>query len=362
MNVRRGFKTTTMEGGIRQTVTVQWPGHIAPGSTTQHIFTFWDFLPTAAELAGAEMPPRIDGVSAVAAMLGRGDEAAPPSPRTLYYEFCWNNVPNTPAKMAKIGNLKGALPVVYGDGWTQAVRLGDWKGYRTNQVNTGVMLFDLSSDIGELTDVASKHPDIVAKIIAVMEAEHTPNPMWPSANVTHPICCANCFSVDGKGCPAPCGGQPPPAPRPAPSPARPAMPATNVTLATLRGTWIQEGYAMSRATADWGGPEYDWQPGATFAFTTTGSDSVVFKVDNVDCSNCCWKNLTGRFDAESSSLAVEQVGPKGSCPDLMEGTGQLVWSSSKLCVDWHVNPVFVEIQETAPATDVGRWPRWCHAQ
>ena len=28
----RGFKTTTMEGGIRQTVTVQWPGHIAPGT------------------------------------------------------------------------------------------------------------------------------------------------------------------------------------------------------------------------------------------------------------------------------------------------------------------------------------------
>jgi arylsulfatase A-like enzyme len=33
-------------------------------STTEHIFTFWDLLPTAAELAGAALPPRIDGVSA----------------------------------------------------------------------------------------------------------------------------------------------------------------------------------------------------------------------------------------------------------------------------------------------------------
>jgi hypothetical protein len=98
----RGFKTTVMEGGIRQTVTVQWPGHIAAGRTTEHIFTFWDFLPTAAELAGAPLPPRIDGISAVSVMLGEVDGAAPPQPRTLYYEFCWNSVMNTPEKIAKV--------------------------------------------------------------------------------------------------------------------------------------------------------------------------------------------------------------------------------------------------------------------
>ena len=98
----RGFKTTVMEGGIRQTVAVQWPGHIAAGTTTEHIFTFWDFLPTAAELVGAPLPPRIDGISAVAVMLGEVDGAAPPPPRTLYYEFCWNSVMNTPEKIAKV--------------------------------------------------------------------------------------------------------------------------------------------------------------------------------------------------------------------------------------------------------------------
>ena len=108
----RGFKTTTMEGGIRQTVTVQWPGHIVAGSTTAHIFTFWDFLPTAAELVGAPIPPRIDGISAVPVMLGKVDGATPPPPRTLYYEFCWNSVLNTPEKIASTPNLKGALPIV----------------------------------------------------------------------------------------------------------------------------------------------------------------------------------------------------------------------------------------------------------
>ena len=98
----RGFKTTVMEGGIRQTVAVQWPGHIAAGTTTEHIFAFWDFLPTAAELVGAPLPPRIDGLSAVSVMLGEVDGAAPPPPRTLYYEFCWNSVMNTPEKIAKV--------------------------------------------------------------------------------------------------------------------------------------------------------------------------------------------------------------------------------------------------------------------
>ena len=269
---------------------------------------------------------------------------------------------NTPAKIAKVGNLQGALPIVYGDGWTQAVRLGDWKGYRTNQVNTGVMLFDLATDIGEITDVAAKHPDIVAKVIAVMENEHTPNPMWPSANATHPKCCANCFNVDGKLCPAPCGGQPPPVPRPSP-PSSP-VPATGVAPAAIAGTWVQEGYAMSRATADWGGAMYDWQPGATFSFTWTGSESVVFNMTNEDCSNCCWKEATAHFDPESSTLTVNEVGPKGSCPDLLEGTGQLVWSGvevgHKLCVDWHINPALVELQADAPSVDVRNWPRWCH--
>ena len=210
----RGFKTTTMEGGIRQTVTVQWPGHIAPGTSTNHIFTFWDFLPTAAELVGAPLPPRIDGVSVAPLLLGKVDVAAPAPPRTLYYEFCWNQVLNTPEKISSIKNLKGALPVVYGNGWTQAVRLGDWKGYRTNRVNERVWLYNLSDDLGETNDVSAKHPEVVDQIIAVMEKEHSPNPMWPSANKTHPVCCANCFHVGGKGCAPPCANQPSTLPRP----------------------------------------------------------------------------------------------------------------------------------------------------
>ena len=82
-----------MEGGIRQTAVVQWPGTIAAGVASNWIFTFWDFLPTAAALAGIDaasggLPQGIDGISALPAMLGGGlvEEAlAPaPAPRALY--------------------------------------------------------------------------------------------------------------------------------------------------------------------------------------------------------------------------------------------------------------------------------------
>ena len=88
-----------MEGGIRQTAVVQWPGTIAAGVASNWIFTFWDFLPTAAALAGIDaasggLPQGIDGISALPAMLGGGlvEEAlAPaPAPRALYVScLCW---------------------------------------------------------------------------------------------------------------------------------------------------------------------------------------------------------------------------------------------------------------------------------
>ena len=244
-----------------------------------------------------------------------------------------------------------------GDGWTQAVRLDDWKAYRTNQVNEAVMLYDLSTDIGELHNVAAAHPDVIAQVIAVMEKEHTPDPMWPSANATHPVCCANCFSVGAVGCPAPCGGKPPPPPRPPPAPPLPPPPpATGVTAAAINGTWVQEGGAANRATADWGGPTYDWQPGAKFAFI---SDAEGFLLKNVDCANCCWKEANVLFDAEAASLTVHQIGPEGSCTDLKKGAGQLVWTGPdeaadrKLCVDWHI--------DSHSTGQLGNWPRWCHA-
>ncbi len=59
----RGQKNQLYEGGIRVPMVVRWPGKIAAGSTSAVPWSFCDFMPTAAELAGAKVPADIDGIS-----------------------------------------------------------------------------------------------------------------------------------------------------------------------------------------------------------------------------------------------------------------------------------------------------------
>jgi hypothetical protein len=66
---------------------------------------------------------------------------------------------------------EGAAP------FQQAVRLGDWKGYRT-ALRGPLELHDLARDPAERTDVAAQHRDVVRRIEAVMAAEHEPSPHW----------------------------------------------------------------------------------------------------------------------------------------------------------------------------------------
>ena len=59
-------------------------------------------------------------------------------------------------------------------GGQQAVRMGDWKGIRRNMLNGNldIELYDLSSDIKELNNVADENPDIVAKMELIMRDQH----------------------------------------------------------------------------------------------------------------------------------------------------------------------------------------------
>ena len=60
-----GIKRSLHDGGIRVPMIVRWPGRVAPGSQSDLPWAFWDFLPTAAELAGAATPADLDGLSVV---------------------------------------------------------------------------------------------------------------------------------------------------------------------------------------------------------------------------------------------------------------------------------------------------------
>lgn len=146
----RGIKRDLYDGGIRVPMIVRWPGRVKAGTVSDLSWAFWDFLPTAAELAGATSPPGLDGVSVVPALLGRRQEPHD----YLYWE-------------------------AYEKGYQQAVRMGTWKGVRT-RAGTPIELYDLRQDIGEKNNVAVAHPDIVAKIDKVMVAAHVDSPDYPT--------------------------------------------------------------------------------------------------------------------------------------------------------------------------------------
>ena len=145
----RGHKRMLYEGGIRAPFIARWPGKIEPGTTSELLTTFADFLPTAADAIGAPVPSGTDGISILPTLLGEQQTKLHDS---LYFE-------------------------IYEPYFQQSVRLGDWKGYRLG-TKAPLELYDLKSDPAEKHDLAAAHPDIVKKIEDIMVAQHTPSPHY----------------------------------------------------------------------------------------------------------------------------------------------------------------------------------------
>ena len=145
----RGHKRMLYEGGTRAPLIVRWPGKIQPGTTSDLLTALVDFLPTAAELSGLPAPKGIDGHSIVPTLLGKGQ---PTRHESLYFE-------------------------IYEPYFQQAVRMGDWKGYRLG-TKAPLELYDLKADPAEKQNIAAAHLDIVRKIEAIMKAEHSPSPYY----------------------------------------------------------------------------------------------------------------------------------------------------------------------------------------
>ncbi len=146
-----GMKRDLTEGGIRVPTIAWWPGKIAPGVVADHPAYFGDFMATACELAGVA-PPEVptQSVSFLPTLLGMGEQR---KPDYLYWEF-------------------------YEGAGKQAVRFGDWKAIRQPMFTGPVALHDLSKDLAEQKDLASEHPELVERAVALMAEAHAPNENW----------------------------------------------------------------------------------------------------------------------------------------------------------------------------------------
>ena len=63
-------------------------------------------------------------------------------------------------------------------GFQQAVRMGSWKAVRLGK-DKPLELYNLANDPTEFTNVADKHPDVVAKIEAYLKTARTESANWP---------------------------------------------------------------------------------------------------------------------------------------------------------------------------------------
>jgi arylsulfatase A len=168
----RGGKTNLYEGGLRVTFLARYPGKIPAGAVNDYVGSFADFLPTAAELAGTPVPANVDGVSLVPTLLG--EQAAgrkQPEHKYLY----WENGPNQRAVLA--GNWKMIVGSPNEPKKTNGKKPNGPKQNlkRPSADAARVELYDLATDYAEETNVADKHPDVVARLQGYIDEAHTEN-------------------------------------------------------------------------------------------------------------------------------------------------------------------------------------------
>ena len=146
----RGIKRDLYDGGIRVPMIAWGPGRVPAAATSTHVWAHWDLLPTLADLAGAKVPEGLDGISMRAALEGR----PAPTHEFLYWEF-------------------------HERGFQQAVRMKKWKALRLKP-GAPLELYDLDDDVGETRDVATAHPDVVARVEAYLKGARTQSERWPT--------------------------------------------------------------------------------------------------------------------------------------------------------------------------------------
>jgi len=158
----REGKGTMFEGGYRVPALMQWKGKIPAGTTCDQLSSTIDLLPTIAGLIGADLPKHtIDGKDISPLMFGQADAKTPHE-----HFFCFYSPKSLHA--VRTGRWKLHFPHTYrtlagGPGGTD----GQPVNYQSAKI--GLALFDLQNDVGETTDVAAQHPEIVAALTAAAE-------------------------------------------------------------------------------------------------------------------------------------------------------------------------------------------------
>lgn len=145
-----GTKRALTDGGIRVPFIAWGPGLVPQGQVSDHIGYFGDLMATALDVVDASAHRPLDSVSMLPVFTGSDDQQ---QHDMVYFEF-------------------------YEMGGIQAVRHGDYKAIRSPFFTGTIRLYNVNQDPKEQIDIASQHPELVAKIDKFMQQAHVPDPRW----------------------------------------------------------------------------------------------------------------------------------------------------------------------------------------
>lgn len=179
----RGAKGCYYEGGIRVPMIVRWPGVTAPGSTCDLPVTNVDFYPTFLAAAGSAAPQSpLDGSNLIP--LFKGEASLQRS--AIFWHF--PGYLDDPVLRGRDPDFR-TRPV-------SVIRKGDWKlhlyheewqldgGRETLGTNRATELYNMASDAGERTDLATtnaaKRDELLDDLLACMKSTGAVLPSQPN--------------------------------------------------------------------------------------------------------------------------------------------------------------------------------------
>jgi len=175
-----GTGYTTAEGAFRVPMIAWWPGTVPAATTCEELASTMDLLPTFARLAGGEPPQdrKIDGLDIRPLLTG---EPGAKSPHEAYYYYYLDQL-----QSVRSGPWKLFLPL---DGFVRHPH------FKAGEKSTPPLLFNVVEDIGSEHNVASQHPEIVARLTGLAEKiradlgdRDQPGPgIRPIGRVEHPV-------------------------------------------------------------------------------------------------------------------------------------------------------------------------------
>ncbi len=152
----RGQKADIWDGGHRIPFIARWPGHIHPGATCAELTCLTDFMATAAEITGYELPKDAaeDSYSILPALLGKKIDK-PIREAIVHHSIQGHfSIRQGPWKL-NIGRGSG--------GFTPPAEYTPKGGEPAGE------LFNMADDVAETTNLYDKRPEIVAKLTALLD-------------------------------------------------------------------------------------------------------------------------------------------------------------------------------------------------